>query len=344
MQERNDELEGGHASSPRRSGATARLSMLRRRGLYSVAILALGVALAGCGSSSKEKTQETSNTSATTSAASLPGEGKPTVVIGDKNFEEENILGALYTQALEAKGFNVSLKPNIGSTEIIYKALTSGKIDMYPEYTGVLLSTIAGQTKNPPSAKAAYEEAKAYVEKEGLTMLAYTPFADADALATLPSYAEEHKLTSIADLKPLGKNVIVGGAPEFATRFEGLIGLKQEYGVVPTFKPIAIELFYKALESKQVDVQEVFTTEGQLLSGKYKVLTDPKHVFGFQNVAPVLSKKILSEEGPAFEETLNKVTSLLTLEAMQELNKAVSIDKQSAESVAKKFLEANGLA
>lgn len=346
MDARNDEFEAQRGGPPQRGGS-ARMSTLRRRGLSCAAVLALGVALAGCGSSGKEEAsanEGSGGASTSASEASKPGAGKPTVVIGDKNFEEENILGALYAQALEAKGFKVDLKPNIGSTEIIYKALTAGKIDMYPEYTGVLLSAIAGQTKNPASAKAAYEEAKAYVEKEGLTMLSYTPFADADALATLPSYAKEHKLSSIGDLKPLGKSVIVGGAPEFATRFEGLIGLKQEYGVEPTFKPIAIELFYKALESKQTDVQEVFTTEGQLLSGKYKVLSDPKHIFGFQNVAPVVRKTTLSEEGPAFEETLNKVTSLLTLEAMQQMNKAVSIDKQSAESVAKKFLQANGLA
>jgi osmoprotectant transport system substrate-binding protein len=346
MQHRTDEVEGSgeHPLVSARVGVGRRT--LRQSGFLGVAALACIAALAGCGSSSKgssttESSSETSSTS--TSAAAMPGAGKPTVVIGDKNFEEENILGALYAQALEHKGFKVTLKPNIGSTEIIYKALTSGKIGMYPEYTGVLLSTIAGQTKSPASAKAAYEEAKEFVEKEGLTMLNYTPFYDADALATLPEYAEKHKLESIADLKKLGKSVVVGGAPEFATRFEGLIGLKKEYGVVPTFKPIAIELFYKALESKQVDVEEVFSTEGQLLGGKFKVLADPKHVFGFQNVAPVVSKKVLEEEGPAYEETLNEVTALLTTEAMQQMNKAVSIDKQSAESVAEKFLQANGL-
>lgn len=344
MHDRNEEVEGPGEHSLARAGAGRMRCAAWRGGLAGVAVLASVAALAGCGSSKEESTAETSSSGgSTTSAAAMPGEGKPPVTIGDKNFEEENILGALYAQALEAKGYKVNLKPNIGSTEIIYKALTSGKIDMYPEYTGVLLSTIAGQTKNPASAKAAYEEAKEFVEKEGLTILEYTPFFDADALAVLPKYAEEHKLSSIADLKPLGKSVVMGGAPEFQTRFEGLIGLKKEYGVVPTFKPIAIELFYKDLESKQVDVEEVFSTEGQLLGNKFKVLSDPKHVFGYQNVAPIVSKKILEEEGPAFEETLNAVTKLLTTEAMQQMNKAVSIDKQSAESVAEQFLKANGL-
>jgi osmoprotectant transport system substrate-binding protein len=314
----------------------------------ALAAIALSVGLAACGSSSNSPSSSsttTASTAATTpaTAASGPGVGKPAVTIGDKNFAEENILGQLYAQALEAKGYKVTLKENVGSSEIIYKALTSGQIEMYPEYTGTLLSAIANQTKEPPSAAAAYAQAKAFVEQHGLTLLDYTPFYDADALATLPGYASAHHLSSIADLKALGKGVTIGAPPEFATRFEGLLGLKQEYGVVPTFKPIAIELSYKALESGQVDVQNVFSTDGQLLSGKFKVLADPKHVFGFQNVAPVVKQSVLTAEGPAFSETLNKVSALLTIKAIQQMNAAVSIDKQSADSVAHQFLAANGL-
>jgi osmoprotectant transport system substrate-binding protein len=266
------------------------------------------------------------------------------VSIGDKNFPEENILGSLYAKALQAKGFTVKLKDNVGSSELIYKALQSGQIDMYPEYTGVFLSAVAQQTKLPTSAADAYNQAKAFAESKGYTLLNYTPFFDSDALATLPGYASEHKLSSIADLKPLGKKVTLGGAPEFATRFQGLLGLEKEYGVKPTFKPIAIELSYKAVEGKQVDVQDVFTTDGQLLGAKFKLLADPKHVFGFQNVAPIVKKSVLSAEGPAFGETLDKVSALLTIPAIQQMNKAVTVNKQSASSVAEQFLKANGLA
>jgi osmoprotectant transport system substrate-binding protein len=299
---------------------------------------ALVVGLAACGGSSSS-----SSSSTAASAASGPGAGKPAVTIGDKNFAEENILGSLYAQALQAKGFKVTLKDNVGSSELIYKALTSGQIDMYPEYTGTLLSAVAGQTKLPKSAAAAYSEAKAFLEPKGYTLLNFTPFYDSDALATLPAYASVHKLASAGDLKALGRKVTLGAAPEFATRFEGLKGLEQEYGVKPAFKPIAIELSYKALESKQVDVQDVFSTDGQLLGGKFKILTDPKHVFGFQNVAPVVKKSVLAAEGPAFGETIDKVSSLLTIPAIQQMNKAVSIDKQPASSVAAQFLKANGL-
>jgi osmoprotectant transport system substrate-binding protein len=310
--------------------------------LAALIVASLAIALAACGSSSKSSTTGTSTSASGT--ASGPGAGKPAVTIGDKNFAEENILGALYAGALRAKGYTVNLKDNVGSTEIIYKALTSGQIDMYPEYTGVLLSAVAHKETQPASAKAAAEEAKAFVEKEGLTLLDTTPFYDSNVLATLPSYASAHKLGSIGDLKPLGKAVKLGGPPEFATRTEGLPGIKKEYGVNPTFVPIAIELSYRALESGQVNVQNVFSTDGQLLSGKFHLLADPKHVFGFQNVAPVVRKSVLNAEGPAFAETLNKVSALLTTPAIQQMNKAVSELKQPASSVAEQFLKANGLA
>ena len=316
----------------------------RARAMSVVLVAALSIAIAACGSSKSKSSSGASATSAPAAAASGPGVGKPTVTMGDKNFSEENILGALYAQALQAKGYKITLKDNVGSTEIAYKALTAGQIDVYPEYTGVLLSAIAGQTRNPASAAAAYSQAKAFVEGHGLTLLEPTPFFDTNAFAALPPYAKEHNLKSIADLKPLGRSVKLGGAPEFATRFQGLPGLKQEYGVVPTFVPIAIELSYKALEGGQVNVQNVFTTDGQLLSGKYTVLADPKHLFGFQNVAPVVRRSVLAAEGPAFAETLNKVSALLTLKAIQQMNAAVSVDKQMPASVAQQFLRANGLA
>jgi osmoprotectant transport system substrate-binding protein len=296
--------------------------------------VALAIGLTACGSSNS------SSTSSTAASASA----KPHVTIGAKNFAEENILGQLYTQALKAKGFNVSLIENVGSSEIVFKALKSNRIQMYPEYTGTLLSAVAEQTTPPKTEQAAYEEAKAFAEKERATLLEKTPFYDSDALAALPSYATAHHLTSVADLKPLGKSVTLGGPPEFATRSQALPGLEKEYGIKPKFRPVPIEASYNVLENGQVQVQDVFTTDGQLLGGKFTVLKDPKHVFGFQNVAPVVKKTVLAQQGPEFEATVNKVSKLLTIPAIQQMNKAVSVEKQSPAAVAKEFLSANGLA
>jgi osmoprotectant transport system substrate-binding protein len=317
-----------------------------------VALAAITAAvLAACGSSSSSSSSATTSTNTATAAtrgnpiaaATGPGVGKPPVTIGDKNFTEEYILGSLYAQALAAKGYKVTVKGNIGSSEITYKALQSGQIDMYPEYTGTLLTAVAGVTTPPHSAQQAYAEAKAFAEKHGFTLLDQTPFYDSDALGALKAYAQAHGLTTDADLKKLGKSVKLGGAPEFATRYEGLVGLKKAYGDNPTFVPLAIGLTYKALDTGQVQVSDVFTTDPQLTTNKYVVLVDPKKIFGFQNVAPIVSQKVLAAEGPAFAQTINKVSALMTIPAIQKMNAAVALDQQPYPAVARQFLQANGL-
>jgi osmoprotectant transport system substrate-binding protein len=312
------------------------------RPLAALLAVALAIAMTACGSSNKSSSSGSSS-STSSSSSDQPGKGKPPVTIGDKNFTEQYILGELYAQALRAKGYTVKIKSNIGSSEIIDKALTSGKLDMYPEYTGVILSELAHATKRPANPDEAYAQAKAFEEKRGFTMLDKTPFFDSDALAVKPDFATKNNLASVADLKKLGSSLKLGAPPEFKTRFEGLIGLKKSYGVTPTFKPLSIGLQYKALDSGKIDVADVFTTDGQLQGGKYTVLKDPKFIFGFQNVAPIVSKKVLNAQGSDFADTLNAVSAKLTTEAMQKMNAAVDLDKQKPADVAKQFLQANGL-
>ena len=319
---------------------------MSRRFMASTAAVIVALALAACGSSSSSSSSTSSSTpaaTASTPASSGPGAGKPAVTIGDKNFTEEYILGSLYQEALAAKGYKVTLKGNIGSSEITYKALQSGQIDMYPEYTGTFLTVVAGVASPPHSAQQVYADAKAYAEKHGFTLLDQTPFYDSDALGTLKSYATAHHLATIADLKPLGKSLKLGGPATFATRSQALPGLKQVYGIDPAFVPLAIGLTYKALDTGQVQVSDVFTTDPQLTTGKYTILSDPKKVFGFQNVAPIVKQSVVSAEGPAFADTINKVSALLTIPAIQKMNAAVALDQQAPSAVAHQFLQANGL-
>jgi osmoprotectant transport system substrate-binding protein len=174
-------------------------------------------------------------------------------------------------------------------------------------------------------------------------MLDKTPFFNSDAIAVKPAYAAKNGLSSLSDLKKLGSKVRLGAPPEFKTRADGLVGLKQDYGATPSFKPLAIGLQYKALDTGKIDAADVFTTDGQLQVGSYKLLKDPKFIFGFQNVAPIVSQKVLTAQGPEFAAALNAVSAKLTTEAMQKMNAAVDLDKQKPASVAKQFLQANGL-
>src|SRR5204863_5626057 len=149
----------GPPTDPHSSGGTTVTHRTWTRGLAALLAVALALALTACGSSNDNKTS-----SGGSASSDQPGKGKPPITMGDKNFTEQYILGELYAQALRAKGYTVSLKANIGSSEIVDKALTSGKLDMYPEYTGTILSELAHQSKRPSDADAAYSAAKKFEE------------------------------------------------------------------------------------------------------------------------------------------------------------------------------------
>jgi osmoprotectant transport system substrate-binding protein len=305
--------------------------------LAVVAALALTTGLAACGSNGG------GNSTGTQAASSQPGAGKPKVTLGTKNFTEQFVLGQLYKQALEAKGYGVALKQNIGSTEIADKALRSGQIDVYPEYIGIFNTAVAGNAKVYPNVKVAFAAGQAYARAHGYTLLPLTPFTDVDALAVTPDYARAHNLSSVADLATI-RGLKLGAPPEFRQRETGLVGLARVYGIRDVnFAPLTIGLQYQALDDGKIDTADVFTTDGQLQSGRYVVLMDPKNVFGFQNLTPIVSTKVLRAEGPAFAATLNAVSRALTTRAMQQMNAAVAIDKQSPADVAKQYLQANGL-
>jgi osmoprotectant transport system substrate-binding protein len=301
------------------------------RTMVAVAAATLSFGAAACGGGERE-----------TVGGDRPGVGKPPVTLGSKNFTEQFVLGQLYKQALEAKGYRVTLKNNIGSSEIVDKALTSGRIQAYPEYTGTILTAIAHRQRPPLTAEEAYQQAKRFEESRGFTLTEATPFFNTDAVAVLRSYAERNQLEEITDLGKLGSKVTLGAPPEFRTRYLG--DLRRMYGLSALkFRPLAIGLQYPALDSGRIQAGTVFTTDGQLSGDKYTVLRDPKNLFGFQNVAMVVSSRVLAAEGPAFAQTIDAVSAKLTTEAMREMNAAADLNKVPPAEVARKFLQANGL-
>jgi len=267
----------------------------------------------------------------------------PTITIGTKNFTEQYVLGQLYKQALEAKGFKVAYKENIGSSELIDTAQRSGKINFYPEYTGVV-ALVLGHAKSPKTLAQNYAAAKAYEEKHGSTLLAQTPFYDSDSFAVLKSTASKYGLKTIGDLKKV-PNLSYGGYPECDKRITCLLGFKQIYGLTKIkFVQLGTIPVTKLIDSGKVTGGDIFTTEPAFATGKYVALADTKHIFGFQNVAPVVKKAVISAYGAKFTDTVNAVSAKLTNAAMIAMNKAVDVDKKKPAAVAAAFLKANGLA
>jgi osmoprotectant transport system substrate-binding protein len=267
-----------------------------------------------------------------------------TITIGTKNFPEEFILGQLYKQALEAKGFTVAYKENIGSTELVQTSLTSGKINFYPEYTGVIVQDVFHKTNSPKTAKATWQLAKKLEAGKGYTVLNATPFYDTDVLAVTNATAKKYGLKSIGDLTKAG-SFKIGGFPECKTRNTCFLGYTKQYGLSKaSFTPLAGISAYAALDAGKVLAADVFSTDPPLGKGsKYTVLADPKHVTGFQNVAPIVKTSVATSLGSKFTSTVNAVSSKLTLPAIVAMNKAVIINKADPATVAKQFLKANGL-
>ena len=123
------------------------------------------------------------------------------IIIGTKDFPEQYVLGQLYKQALEAKGFKVQYKENIGSTELIDKSLRSGKVTFYPEYTGIMLSVTFGKKTLPKTATGTYALAKQLYGRRGQTLLKQTPFQDRDGIAVLRATATKYGLKTVGDLE-----------------------------------------------------------------------------------------------------------------------------------------------
>ena len=213
---------------------------------------------------------------------------------------------------------------------------------MYPEYTGVMLTVTFGRKSTPKTALATYQLAKTLWGRRGYALGNQTPFQNVDAIAVLKATATRYGLKTVGDLKKV-PNLTLAAFPEFETRQTGLVGMRRAYGITDVdFKPLAGISAYTLLDRKEVHAAGIFSTDPPLGSGKYVVLKDPRNIFGFQHVAPIVSRKVVSEN-PQLLPTLNRVSRLLTVKAMIAMNKAVAVDRRSPVRVADAFLRANGL-
>jgi osmoprotectant transport system substrate-binding protein len=334
-------------------------SRIARRGLAAVAAAlvctACGNAAGAPSAASSSSTQSTS--SATTSSAGtgtgtvtssttpvLPGTGRPSITVGDKNYTEQFVLGQLYVQALTAQGFSATLNQNIGPTQVTVQALKAGSLSMYPEYLNVFTSAVAGYTHGFHNQLDAYQAAQHYALAHGLQLLAPTPFSDTDALAVTDAFAAQNRLHTIGDLRKVAKQLTIGGAPQFQLDSPGLPSIAQAYGVIPAgFKAMAVGDQYAELNAAAVQAAYVNTTDAELATGDYQLLGDPRQIFGWGNVVPVVAGKVLAEEGPAFVDVIQRVDDALTTAAIRQMNELVDIAQQDPATVAKQFLETQGL-
>jgi glycine betaine/choline ABC-type transport system substrate-binding protein len=313
----------------------------------ALAALIAAVGIAACGSSSDNTTESTSSGGSKSAQViqSNPANKKVTVTIGSKNFTEEFILGNIYAQALKAAGYNVKTQLNLGSEQIALKALKSGQIDAYPEYTGTALTSFfkVKTADIPPDPTKAYDQTKAEFTKEGITALPPTPFTDSNAVAVTPATAKKLSLKNISDLKAKAGTLTLAGPPECRQREDCLLGLQQTYGLkFKSFTPVDPSLRHEVLQKGQADASIVFTTDGQIKANKEVVLGDDQNIFPPYNITLLVNDKVLQKAGPDFAKTVALVQKGMTTPVMQELNSRVDLDKQKPAAVATEYLKESG--
>jgi osmoprotectant transport system substrate-binding protein len=276
--------------------------------------------------------------------------GGPAITIGSKDFTEQYILGELYAQALEANGFNVEKKLNLGSEQIADKALQNGQIDMYPEYTGTALVATLPYEGDPADLKTpeeTYQKARElYAQRDPAdTMLTPAPFNNSYGIFVREDVAEERDLETLADLAEASPDLTFVSYSQFQNRSDGYPNMQKNYPALD-FGEIKIVnqlgLRYQGLQGGEGDVGVGFTTDGQLASDELVVMEDQKGIWPFYYPAPVVRSDVL-EQNPKMEEVLNSVSESLDVETMRELNGQVDLDQEDPEDVAAEHLEDEGI-
>src|SRR5215475_12145135 len=294
--------------------------MLTRTGLAAVAAIAVA-AVAACSSSSSSSSSPASSSSSSSNPLSQGG-AAGTVVVGSANFPEDELLAEIYIQALQAKGVKVTPKLNIGAREVYYPQIEKGTISIMPEYNGALLS-VSVDPKSNAKTTAQVDAALAAKLPPTLQVLNPAPAQDSDSVTVTAATAAKYHLKSIADLAPYAKDMAIGGPPEFKTRVDGLIGLKDTYGLTfKSFVPLdeSGPLTLAALKDGKVQAADVFTTTPQIISDKLVPLADPKNNYAAQNVIPLVYKPAMNATIVA---TLNAISAKLTTEALLQMDNAV---------------------
>ncbi|WP_072313863.1 ABC transporter substrate-binding protein [Agrococcus sp. Marseille-P2731] len=306
---------------------------IRRAGLSIAALGAAGTLMVGCASadpleeSGEAATPETSGTSTS-------------LVVGSQDYYSNEIIAELYAQALEADGVEVERELRIGQREVYMPEIESGSIDVFPEYTGPLLQ----YWMDEPAERTADEVFAALTEAapEGLRVLDQAEASDQDSYVVTRAFAEEHDLTTVADLANVEEPLTMGANSEAETRPNGPTGLAEVYGIEVGFTPIEDgggPLTIQALESGDIQLAIVYTADPTIAQNDLVVLEDTEGLFLASNVVPVVSDRV----DEAAQATIDEVSAALTADVLIDLNRR-SVEEQSpAADIAAAWLEEQGL-
>lgn len=311
-----------------------RLSRIRALGATS---LAATLALAACSGTSGEST-----TTSETAGSETTGQVTETVTVASFNFPESVVLAEIYAQALEAEGYPVERRLNLGSRELIFPDIEAGNIDLIPEYVGSALQ-VGFSAPAPATTEEGVEALRTAFADLGMTVLEAAPGEDKNVFVVTRELAEEAGLASLEDLAGAG-DLVLAGAPECEDRPTCYRGLVETYGLTNlSFEAIQEGAArVAALESGEADVILLFSTQPVIAEQGFVALDEPRGIIAPENVVPVVRTSIV-EANEGMAELLDSISALITTDVLLDLNGRIELDAEDPADVARDWLVENGL-
>jgi osmoprotectant transport system permease protein len=299
-----------------------RISKRRKTSLAATAVVAAGLTIA-----------------ALFSSAALAARSSGVITVGSKNFTEQLILGEIVAQTIEREtGLSVTRRLNLGGTLICDRALLTGDIDVYVEYTGTALTAIFRQ---PPSTdRAAVTSAvRDLYAKSGRTLLGGVGYDNTFAILVRGEDARSLGLRTIQDAAPVAPRWRAGFGYEFLDRPDGYQGLAKTYGLrFSSTQAMDLTLTYRALASGQVDLIAGDATAGLIEALDLVQLEDTRQYFPPYDAVPVARASMLLRY-PDVKRALDGLAGRISAEDMRRMNYAADAKREDPAAIARRFLD-----
>lgn len=274
---------------------------------------------------------------------SLAGPAQKPVVIASKPFGESYLLAEMFAQTLERRGFTVTRRPGLGSTEIAFSALRQGAVDVYPEYTGTgLLAILKEPPQRDPRAVLAHVSA-VFAKRYDVRWLPPLGFENTYAVAVRRETAMRYHLQTLTDLARVSHQLTAGFTPDFVGRPDGLEGLRKEYGFrFRDVRSLLQAVKYQALASGAVDVIDGYSTDGLISRYDLVVMRDDRRFFPPYEAAALVRGELYRDRPDAII-ALTELSGRIDEGRMRRWNQRVEVDGADVATVARDALREIGI-
>jgi osmoprotectant transport system substrate-binding protein len=297
------------------------------------------VIMAACGDDDDDSGSAANSGASGDNCESSTQEG-PTVDIGAQDFGESAILAAVYAGALNCGGIEANAVEVGGNRELLFDAIDSGDVNFAPDYVASELEFLnGGQGQATSDVDETLGFLEPLLEERGLVAFDPSDAVDTNAFVMTADRSEELGIESLSDLAD-HQDLTLGAPQDCEDNQFCLPGLERVYGLdlSENFTPLEAGPLFDALESGDVDVATLFSTDGRIADAGLVLLEDDEHMLAADNIFPLATQDLADAYGDTLTNQLDAVSSALTTDDLIEMNKRYDIDKDDAEDIAADWL------